>query len=176
MIDTSNIIDVGDVLVTRADGLAGTLIRIGGALRGQPNTVGHVAIAHHRDTKGDWVCIEGRPGGVGWAPAAKYLASGWTITNENQPKTPAQRQAIAKAAEALLQRPYDWTGIALDVATALGLNDPTRWEGRWDAAAVVCSSAAAWVYDQVGLLRPPGNLRTITPADWAQFIAEHPRG
>jgi hypothetical protein len=160
----------GDVLCTRATGLVPRLIRLGAAFRGKPNIVNHVAIVHHKDAKGEWVCVEGRPGGVGWTPAAKYLASPWTLSNVRQPKTEEQRDAIVAATQALIGRPYDWAGIALDAAQALGIDIPSRWVGQWDAAQVVCSSLAAFAYNEVGLGRPAGVLRTITPGDWADFI------
>lgn len=163
-------LQAGDVLCTRATGLAPFLIRLGAAFRDKPNTVNHVAIVHHRDDKGEWVCVEGRPGGVGWTPAAKYLASPWTLSNVNQPKTPAQRASVVEATEALIGRPYDWTGIALDAVLALGIDLPSRWVGKWDAAQVVCSSLAAWTYQKVGLAHPLGDLRTTSPGDWAAFI------
>jgi hypothetical protein len=160
----------GDVLCTRSGGFVPTLIRLGAALTDKPNIVNHVAIVHHKDAKGDWVCVEGRPGGVGWAPAAKYLASPWTLSNAKQPKTDQQRQAVVDATQALLGRPYDWAGIALDAAQALRIDLPARWQGTWDAAHVVCSSLAAYAYNEVGLNRPKGPLRTITPGDWADYI------
>jgi cell wall-associated NlpC family hydrolase len=166
-------IKAGDVLCTRATGWAPRLIRLGAAFLDKPDTVNHVAIVHHQDAKGEWVCIEGRPGGVGWSPAAKYLDSPWTLSNAHQPKTDEQRQQIVAASEALLGRPYDWRGIALDAAKAVGINVPARWEGKWNAAQVVCSSLAAYVYNKVGLARPAGDLQTITPGDWADFIITH---
>ena len=166
-------LDRGDVLCTRAGGIVPALIRLGAAFRDKPNVVNHVAVVHHLDAKGEWVCIEGRPGGVGWAPAAKYLDSPWTLTNVGQPKTAKQRAAIVEASEPLIGRDYDWGGIALDAIEALGINVPDRWVGQWDAAHVVCSSLAAYVYDRVGLRRPAGDLRTRTPGDWAAFILSH---
>ena len=163
-------LDAGDVLCTRSGGLASTLIRLGQAFRGKPNIVNHVAIVHHLDAKGEWVCVEGRPGGVGWAPARKYLDSPWTLTNAGQPKTPEQRAGVVARCEALIGRPYDWGGIALDAAQAVGIDLPSRWTGTWDAAQVVCSSLAAYAYDKGALSRPAGALRTITPGDWADFI------
>jgi hypothetical protein len=167
-------IQAGDVLCTRTQrSWVARLIRLGAALLDKPSVVNHVAIAHHRDAKGDWVVVEGRPGGVGWAPAAKYLASPWTLVNVRQPKTPEQRAAVVAACQALIGRPYDWGAIAADAAQAVGIDIPHRWSGTWDAAHVVCSSLAAYVYEHVGLARPGGALRTTTPGDWAAFIITH---
>ena len=166
-------LDRGDVLCTRAGGIIPWLIRLGAAFRGKPNIVNHVAVVHHLDEKGEWVCVEGRPGGVGWAPATKYLASPWTLTNAGQPKSKAQREAVVNACAALIGVRYDWGGIALDAARAVGIDIPAKWVGKWDAAQVVCSSLAAYAYQRVGLSRPEGELRTITPGDWADFILSH---
>lgn len=166
-------IQAGDVLCTRSGGLMPTLIRLGQAFRGKPNIVNHVAVVHHLDAKGEWVCVEGRPGGVGWAPAAKYLESPWTLSNARQPKTWDQRKAVVESCEALIGRAYDWGAIALDAAQAVGIDVPFRWSGTWDAAQVVCSSLAAYAYQHVELARPAGALRTITPGDWADFILSH---
>jgi len=76
----------GDVLAVRGGGLAGKLIRLGAAFRGQPNLDAHIAVVHHTDEHGTVWALEGRPGGVGWRDAKAYLASPWTVTNAGQPK------------------------------------------------------------------------------------------
>jgi hypothetical protein len=47
------------------------------------------------------------------------------------------------------------------------------WWGWSDGVArpghVVCSSAAAWAYGQLGLTRPGGREEMVTPADWWNF-------
>ena len=63
----------GDLLATRGDGWASTMIRLGAAFRDHPNTINHIAIVHHTDDAGTLWCIEGRPGGVGWKDATAYL-------------------------------------------------------------------------------------------------------
>ena len=135
----------GDVLVTRSNSVFGALIRLGAALKDQPNLSNHVAVIHHTDKTGTVWVIEGRPGGVGWRDARDYLASRWTITNADQPKTAAQRSLVAQAVHAALGTPYDWAGIERDAAEALRL--PDLWAEKWDGkvpAHVVCSSLAAW--------------------------------
>src|SRR5262244_4651766 len=76
----------GDILVTRSASLFGRLIRLGAALRDQPNADNHVAIVHHTDKHGTTWCLEGRPGGVGWRDARDYLRSPWTMTNVGERK------------------------------------------------------------------------------------------
>lgn len=166
---------VGDILCTRSNrGWAGWLIRFGAALRDQPNTVNHVIVVHHQDEAGVWWGIEGRPGGVGWVTLRKALKAPYTINNARQPKTPDQRQAIAKVSEGLLGTPYDWVGIIQDGMEAIGAQ--RLWRTRIDGevpAQVVCSSLADWIYDQVGLDSPGRRFdRTVTPGDWATLITE----
>ena len=163
----------GDVLVTRSNSVFGALIRLGAAIRDQPNLGNHVAVVHHTDKSGTVWVIEGRPGGVGWRDATDYLRSRWTITNTGQPKTPAQRTTVVQAVHAALGTPYDWGGgIAADAATALHL--PDLWAEKWDGRVpghVVCSSLAAWAYNTAGLAHPLyDDLPRTTPADWDQFI------
>lgn len=162
---------IGDVLCTRGNTFLARLIRFGAALHDQENIGNHVAVVHHKDAKGEWVCIEGRPGGVGPAPAAKYIASPFTINNVGQPKTDLQRAQIAKAMESLVGVGYDWAGIALDTFNAVGIDIPDKWKGTWDHAHVVCSSAADWAYEHVGMASPGRADRTqeTTPADWIEW-------
>jgi hypothetical protein len=161
----------GDVLVVRSGGLAGTMIRLGAALRGRPNLSNHVCVVHHADGKGTTWAVEGRPGGVGWVDARRYLASPWTLDNRAQPKTAAQRQAVCTVMEAMLGTPYSWDAIAADALDDLGLHLP-GWDPSWHgtvAGQVVCSSAAQYAYAKAALARPPGD-RDCQPADWDQFI------
>lgn len=162
----------GDILVTRSSSLFGALIRLGAAIRDQPNLGNHVAVVHHKDLHGIMWCIEGRPGGVGWRDATEYLRSRWTITNADQPKTYAQRELICQAADAAIGTPYDWQGIAADAAEALKL--PALFAEKWDGHVpghVVCSSLAAWAYSKAGLAHPVyDDLPRTTPGDWLQFL------
>src|SRR4051812_43487767 len=103
---------IGDVLVVRTSKIWGKLIRLGAALSDSPNLTDHVAIVHHRDDAGTLWCVEGRPGGVGYADARKYLGSAYTLNNVKQPKSDGQRYQIAVVAESMLGTPYDWIGIA----------------------------------------------------------------
>jgi hypothetical protein len=162
----------GTVLVVRSAGFAGWWIRFGAALRGHPNLQNHVAVVHHADEHGTLWCIEGRPGGVGWRDATAYLASRWTITNEDQPLTPVQRDGICTVMEALLGTPYDWKTIVADGAASLGWRLP-GWDSRWSdgqvAGHVVCSSAAAYAYQAAQAPHPDGD-RGCLPAGWTQWI------
>lgn len=166
-------IDVGDVLLIRnPSNFFSRLIRLGSALRDRSNRVNHVAIVHHVDPTGTVWAIEGRPGGVGWVNANLYLANRRTVTNAAQPKTPEQRYAVGVAAEAMVGTPYDWPGIARDAMQALGLEQlwPLHRGWKQPPEQVVCSSLAAWVYDQVDLGRPPGEAREVTPGDWDDYL------
>ena len=164
--------DPGDVLAVRSPGWAGRLIRLGAALRDQPNLDSHVAVVHHRDAQGTLWAIEGRPGGVGWRDARDYLASRWTLTNSAQPKTDAQRDAVCATMTAMLGTRYDWAGIVADADHAFRLDSAWLPDFRTGQVpgAVVCSSLAAYAYDKNGLAHPPGGDRQITPAGWTEFI------
>lgn len=169
-------VDVGDLLLTRGAGWAARLIRLGAALLDEPNLDNHVAIVHHRDDAGVWWAIEGRPGGVGWADTGHYLASPYTTNNILQPKTPNQRNQIATVAQGMLATPYDWDGIVKDAMDAIHAQDiwTQNWNGQGPPAHVVCSSLAAYIYQQVKLDIPTVHEpRFTTPADWDQFILLH---
>jgi hypothetical protein len=165
----------GDLLATRTKGGFGSLmIRLGAALRDEPNLANHIAVVHHADAAGTTWCIEGRPGGVGWRNAADYLRSRWTMCNAAQPKTPAQRGQVAGGSVKLLGTAYDWQAIAHDAGSVFGLDH--AWQLRWGPAGqvpghVVCSSLAAWLYQQAGLACPPGD-REVAPADWLALWIE----
>jgi hypothetical protein len=165
----------GDVLVVRTSGPGARLIRLGERIQGKPDLDNHVAVVYNVGP-GGILAIEGRPGGVGWVDAAKYLSSPWTVTNSGQPKTETQRRMVCAAMRemALRKTPYDWWAIADDTESALRIPDvfrePTDW-GQFPGH-VVCSSVAAWAYDQAGLLRPdPGDCPHVEPADWDSFIS-----
>lgn len=167
---------IGDVLVTRSrKGWAGRLIRFGACLRDQANLWNHVAVIHHIDQAGTAWAVEGRPGGVGWVDARKYLTDPYTISNSQQPRTPEQRVLIVTVVEAMLGTAYDWQGIAGDAALAIGM--PALFAEKWDGKVpghVVCSSLADWAYEHSGLPSPGvHDTRHTTPADWAQLIVEH---
>jgi cell wall-associated NlpC family hydrolase len=162
----------GDVLVMAGTSPADKLIEEGAVLAGQP-AASHVAVYHHTTAGVPWA-IEGRPGGVGWADARRYLADPRTVTNVLQPKNANQRQQVCDLAVKLLGTPYAWVGgIAEDAFKALHL--PQLWAEN-DAtglapAHVVCSSLAAWVYGKAGLAAPhPADWQHVTPGDWAAFV------
>lgn len=166
----------GDILAVRTNGMAAEVIRLGEALRDKPNLDNHVAVFHHYDSAGVPWLLEGRPGGVGWADARTYLASGFTVNNCGQPgRSDKARQSVADQAKALLGTRYDWMAIGGDALEALhvrlwGLQFP---HGR-APGEVVCSSFAAWLYEQAGWQRPdPGAERDCEPADWTEFVMEH---
>lgn len=165
----------GDVLLTRSPGIWTRLIRLGAALRDEPNLDSHVAIAHHVDASGTLWCLEGRPGGAGWRDASAYLASPWTVTNSAQAKSTQQRDAVCKTAEAMTGTQYAWSAIIEDAGLAFGLKD--IWAKKADGQVpghIVCSSLAAYAYDRAGLAAPePSDFRHVTPGDWLSFVITH---
>jgi hypothetical protein len=161
----------GDVLAVRSPGRPAWWIRIGAALRDQPNLSNHIAVAHHLDASGTLWGIEGRPGGVGWVDCSLYLTSPYTLTNAGQPKTSAQRESVCATMQALLGTAYDWEAIVADGMADLGMKVP-GWDPSWHGtvpAHVVCSSSAAYAYAKAGLACPAGD-RLCQPADWDAFI------
>lgn len=170
-------VNVGDIICTREGKwwISGA-IRLGARLLNLPAFTNHVIIVHHKDERGMWQGIEGRPGGVGWVDMTERLQYPLTNANNEQPKTEAQRYLIAKAAEALVNVPYDWAAIAEDTRIALRLR--TRVVQEWPESEVpgqvVCSSFADWAYEKVGLANPGGREQTrfTTPGHWDQFIIE----
>ena len=183
MIET---IGAGDVLaVNTGNALVSELIRFGAAIEGKPNIANHVVVVHHKDQRGTWWGIEGRPGGVGYVDMAKYVDTPlvkYANSNSAEIRTDEQRSTIAKAAEGLLGVGYDWVGgIACDALDSLrlaGLADLVdQWWGWKDPenpnerpAHVVCSSLAAWVYLNLGLARPQiRDEELCMPADWWVF-------
>jgi hypothetical protein len=164
----------GDVIAVRNTGFASAAIRLGAALRGVPNLANHIAVVHHTDAKGTLWVLEGRPGGVGWQDASRYLNSPWSESNVLQSKTDAQRTAVTKGALALIGTPYDWAGIVADGAADLNLSK--LWHPAFNKGPlpghVVCSSLAAYLYDQAGLDCPKDG-RECQPGDWTEFIDTH---
>lgn len=172
----------GDVWAVDAPGLGRWPIMFGSWLTGHRAPVDHVIVVHHQDKRGVWWGIEGRPSGVGWADMSRYLATPKQQRaargNFNQPRTDAQRQAVCKLMEGLIGTSYDWIGgIVADFDTALRAKDLAKlidhWWGWSDGVArpphVVCSSAAAWAYGQLGLDHPTGAQELVTPAGWWEF-------
>lgn len=166
----------GMVLCVRTPGFAAEAIRFGEMLIGENDLENHVAVLDHQDNTGRWWAIEGRPGGVGWRDAGTYLTSRWTISNQSQPLTEAQRTDICKTMRGLLGTPYDWTAISEDALRDLHL--PDLWAENWHGVApghVVCSSAAAWAYFHNSLAAPGAagsgiDPAHVQPADWSDFI------
>jgi hypothetical protein len=151
------------------------MIRLGAAMRNQPALANHVAIVHHTDAQGRLWVIEGKPSGTGWRQADDYLAAPYTISNVKQPKTDAQRKAVADGAKAMLGSSYDWSSIVQAAGASFGLDKVWDLEFGKDGevpGAVICSSLAAYLYDTVQLGHPPGHEREVTPGDWTTYLAE----
>jgi hypothetical protein len=170
---TTTPIGVADVLAVRTGGIGGWAIRLGAQLRGLPHDDNHVVIAHHQDPAGVWWGLEGRPGGIGWVDLRRYLDSPATVTNAAQPRTDAQRAAIAADAVAMLGTAYDWPAVVHDALTDLDLADlwSRDWNGKGAPGHIVCSSYAAWLYGRENLPRPDVTEggRWVQPGDWAAF-------
>jgi hypothetical protein len=162
----------GDVIAVRTPGWAAWAIRLGAALRGQPNLDNHIAVLHHFDAGGIPWFLEGRPGGVGWRDGRSYMDSKLAVANISQPKTQLQRAAVCKTMLAMIGTPYDWAAILDDGAMAFGL--PDIWKSDASGVvpgAVVCSSLAAYAYDKNGLKAPdPADYAHVTPGQWTAFI------
>ncbi len=158
-------------MLTRSKGWAGKLIRLGALLGGQLESWSHVAVMHHTDDAGTPWAVEGRPGGVGWVDARKYINDPHTISNVGQPKTGTQRRQVCDGAVHMLGVAYDWEAIGLDAVSATRIRLAwTHNGGDGPPAHVVCSSLADWLYEKAGLTNPaklPWAL--TTPADWAEL-------
>lgn len=167
----------GDVIAVDT-GAAGYLeqiardaIKLGALAEGGTPLDNHVVVMHHYTDGVPWG-IEGRPGGVGWADLRRYINDRHSIGNVSQPKSDAQRAAVVKAAETMLGTPYDWAAIATDALRALHLPQlfVMDWDGDGAPGHVVCSSLAAYLYQQAGLPHPVVHPdRLCTPGDWTEF-------
>lgn len=171
LVNAKFLVQPGDILAVRTNGIPGWWIRFGSALRNQPNLDNHIAVVHHQNVDGTWRCIEARPGGVAWADATPYLNSPYTVNNIGQPKTPAQRAIVCKVVEQMLGTSYDWDAIAQDAL--MDLRIPDVWAEKWNGKTpdhVVCSSLAAWAYGKAQLAEPKtADPAHIEPSDWTQF-------
>jgi len=168
----------GDVLLTRHGNLrtragrAGWLIRLGAWLAGEPHTVDHVIVAHHIDDAGTYWGVQGQPGTVAYVDIKPWLDHPATIHNAAQPKTDEQRDAVCAVMDAMVtgRVMYDWTAI---VADALQVVAPLwRMKDNWGGEVpthVVCSSAADFAYEHIGLANPHAD-RWCTPGHWERFI------
>lgn len=175
------IIGVGDVwAVDTGSSLVARVIRLGERMSGKSDKANHVVIVHHQDAAGTWWGIEGRPGGVGWVDLANYEGTRYLNTNAAEPRTDAQRLAIAGMAVGLLGTGYDWVGgITADLDVALHMPDLAKLlDDAWGwhspdkpgqrAGHVVCSSAATWIYTALTLACPKLGELTM-PGDWWTF-------
>lgn len=166
----------GDVLVIADSKWASWWIRLQARLLGKPCTWNHIAIMSHIDAGGTAWVIEGKPSGVGWVLAAKYIDHPATIHNADQPKTAEQRAAIVQGARTLIGTHYDWLAIAELGGEILRINALWRRWREWGEdtppIAVICSSLADHLYERAGLANPGGlaETRFTDVGDWAQWI------
>ena len=172
--NAADILKPGDILAVRSPGLPGELIRIGEELTGKPGLDNHIAVMHHWLDGVPWG-LEGRPGGVGWVDLRSYLASPFTLNNCEQPgRSDESRAAVANHAKALLGDRYDWSAIGGDALAALHIH---LWNLKFPHGLApgecVCSSYAAWLYEQAGWDRPQVTDRDTEPSDWTAFVLEH---
>jgi hypothetical protein len=169
-----------DVLaVWTGNGPVQDIIRIGDVVEGRPAVANHVVGLTHRDKRGRWMGLEGRPGGFGLVDATPYLSDPRTRTNHGQPRTPDDVTFLLAGAARLTGTPYDWVGIGEDDLLALHLDDMAAAVDRlwaWPVHGgllpghVVCSSAWAWLYAARSLARPAlGRERSCTPGMWWDF-------
>jgi hypothetical protein len=156
------------------------LIRLGSALLDEPNLANHIAVLIRQDAKGTWWALEGRPGGVGWADATRYLNNKLTISNQHQPLTDLQRtgpSGICNWMERLINSSYDWDAIVGDGFRDLHLPVlPDPWTEKVGknglvAGHVVCSSAAIFAYVMAKAAHPEyTDAAHEEPSDWVKFI------
>ena len=170
---------------------AANLIRAGEALMGKPAVANHVILITHRDPKGRWIGIQGQPGGVGLADCTLFLADPHTRGNYDQVAAMAASHPsfgteldtyLASCARSVGVR-YDWVGIAEDAALSLhladlagALNQLYRWPAEHGQVpgGLVCSSLAAWQYENAGWPHPDtGTERTCEPAGWWDWSDRH---
>jgi hypothetical protein len=174
MTNLQAVLKPGDVLAVRGGGWEAEAIRVGEELSGKPGLDNHVAVMSHWTGDVPWG-LEGKPGGVGWADMRRYVASPYTVNNCGQPgRTDAARQRVARRAQAMLATAYDWTEIADDTLRAFHMAD--LWASDWHGLApgsVVCSSYAAWLYEQEGWAHPNVPDRDTEPGDWTAFALDH---
>jgi len=127
----------GDVLAVLAgDGNFDKLIRLGEWLEHKPSLVDHVVIVTHQDSQGNWVGIQGEPGGVGVADIGRYLTAPQTRVNHDQPRPndKGQLQAFLALTVKSLGIPYDWAAIVGDGFDAIhldGLADEVDRLWKW---------------------------------------------
>lgn len=174
----------GDVLVLRTPDGAGWWIRRRALMLQHPwqpwrwlsdksTLVNHVAIYTHTDNAGMPRGLEGRPGGFGWVNLTSYLQDPATIANAEQPKTEEQRAKVVALARTAIAIPYDWAAILAMAAGAAGFRfSLTEWPETGLPSHMVCSSAADYFYEAVGLPNPGGYTKTrgTDPQDWAAFV------
>ncbi len=167
---------IGLLVAVRTEGSwESELIRVGEELLGQPGLDNHIAMLHHKDAKGTWWALEGRPGGVGWRDATQYLAADSTVSNQRQPMSDDSALAAAGWMDRLINAQYDWAAITEDGFRDLHLPVlPDPW-GMRDVNGVlkgdvVCSSSAVFAYAQSKLAVPAyADADHIEPSDWVKF-------
>lgn len=167
-----------DVVAVRTGGWPARWIRLGSALRGQPNLDNHIVVVDHKDAHGTLWGLEGRPGGVGWVDVSRYFTGpygAYAVSNVYQPKTDAQRLVVCTTMRAMVGTDYDWRAIVEDGAHE-DLHLPDPWAEKWNGTVpghVVCSSLAAYGYHKAKLDEPStADLAHMEPSDWTQFCLE----
>lgn len=151
-------------------------IRVASWMAHHPTFIDHIVVFHHWDEAGVPWGIEGRPGGVGWADLRQY-DNRWLRSNRQEFKTSDQRNQICIRMEKMLGVGYDWLAIFAD-----GVIDASGGEAKIDLPdhpgdvpqPVVCSSAAAEAYKNLGLSSPtyPGGLRLVQPYQWWELFRD----
>lgn len=152
------------------------LIRAASLFAGHPTWIDHIVVFHHVDAAGVPWGIEGRPSGVGWADLRQY-DNRWMRSNRQEPKTAEQRAAICQRMEKLLGVGYDWAAIVEDGLIDLGhpaLSPFPQAENPGDVPQhIVCSSAAAWAYQDLALVFPTLRYRLCQPYHWWELFKEN---
>jgi hypothetical protein len=169
----------GDVLaVASTAAIFSRMIALFEGWAGKPTVSTHVVIVTHQDKNGNWVGIQATPRGVGVCVVDGFLADPRTRTNHAQPRTDdrGQSQTFLASCALSLGIPYDWIGVAEDIASTLHLHDLSHHLDEWfnwerppasQPSHVVCSSLAAELYGRVGWAHPDiGVERVCEPGDW----------
>lgn len=166
----------GDVLVITDKNITSWLIRLQAWLLRKPAMHNHVALYSHIDAGGTAWVLEGRPSGVGWEKAEKYLSHPATISNAAQFKSADQRAALVEGAKVMVGTRYDWLAIAELGAEIFRINALWRKYREFGEDSppvhVICSSLLDWLYERQGLANPGGlaETRFTDVGDWVLFI------
>jgi hypothetical protein len=128
---------IADFGVTATHGLAARAIRLGENINARRRHLPHITSNHAFIYVGirSWIgdhdihysnvpaIVEANPHGAAYAPWDKYAGTLWsTGSDATRSLTDGQRQRIARAADYLVGKPYNWLDDAA-LAIALTLND-----------------------------------------------------